>query len=611
MYNALLLTRWDSTRFLEQEVNDSHNAAFYFCFAIMSLLAGGLNNILGPRILTAIGSTGYAICTASRYNINRYYTVPDSAETFFIISGAYLGLCAGMLWAAQGQICLTYPTEPQKGTFFAIFWIIYNLGAVLGETIPMAQSWSIGYPDISETIYLIFIVLMVCGSIVAFLIQPPGTIIREDQTQIQTAPTNVLREFIEVLKLFTNPAMLTILIPCISSNWFYMYQFGPFGYNFSGRSKSLNAIFYWLVQAPSAWVFGKIILDNSTYSRITRVWTGCYLMIGVTVVFFGGGVAFEYSSTSFGWIDAVDNFGQFFGPFILFICYGIYDAFFQVYTNYLIGAISNDSETLSRYAGFYKGTQSGARGISWVLTRFVLADARRHKQYSNAHFWVMVGPCVVSLFFFTMFCKFYVKDTTKDIGQSKQSDIAIPFPLPQSPQPQQTNVTPLPTNNSSVNSDSVTLAKSDGDFLVAVTTTNNSAKKTTGTMFDAMNSVSQLPLQTSGLSKKISEAAEDSRETLQMAWFGDLQLPALPSQWSVRQVKAWASKNEATPIILQLIESEQIDGRTFLMSTVDDFTFPTMGHRIRFRNALESLKVINERGLRSADEPAAPPEYEI
>ncbi|KAJ3077855.1 hypothetical protein HDU99_000931, partial [Rhizoclosmatium hyalinum] len=148
MFNALnsLPTSGPSA----QNVKDKQNAALYFCFSIMGLLAGGLNNILGPRILAMIGGTGYAIYAAAQYNIfkkqggNSAAEIPESANTFSIFSGAYIGLCAGMLWAAQGQICLTYPTESQKGTFFATFWVIFNLGAVLGNTIGTALAWGAG-----------------------------------------------------------------------------------------------------------------------------------------------------------------------------------------------------------------------------------------------------------------------------------------------------------------------------------------------------------------------------------------------------------------------------------------------------------------------------------
>ncbi|ORY47017.1 MFS general substrate transporter [Rhizoclosmatium globosum] len=422
MFNALnsLPTSGPSA----QNVKDRQNAALYLCFAIMGLLAGGLNNILGPRILASVGGTGYAIYAAAQYNIFKKQggdsraEIPDSANAFSIFSGAYIGLCAGLLWAAQGQICLTYPTESQKGTFFATFWVIFNLGAVLGNTVGTILAWSAG-PNgyaMNDAMYLVFIILMASGSVVAMLIQPPGTIIREDQTQVETPPTNVLREFVEILKLFSNPAMLTILIPCMSSGWYYTYEFGPFGDFFTGRSAGLKAIFYWLAQAAGAWVLGKMFLDNTKYPRTTRAWTGCLIMVISTFAFFGGGAAFQYVSSndsSFTKIDAGENFGRFVGPWLLYICYGLYDAFFQTYVNYLIGAISNDSETLSRYAGFYKGTQSAAGGISWALNGFAFTKEKGNALSSTTQFWVMVIPCIVSLFFMALYTKFFVKDTTE------------------------------------------------------------------------------------------------------------------------------------------------------------------------------------------------------
>ncbi|KAJ3067053.1 hypothetical protein HDU98_009733 [Podochytrium sp. JEL0797] len=207
-----------------------------------------------------------------------------------------------------------------------------------------------------------------------------------------------------------------LLIPCMASNWFYTYQFGAFGNSFSGRTNGLKAIFYWASQSAGAWVLGHMFLDNTKYPRITRAWTGCAIMAVCTLVFFGGGAAFEYVSSKEGFkvIDAGEETGRFIGPLILYMCYGLYDAFFQTFVNYLIGAISNDSETLSRYAGFYKGTQSAAGGLSWALNGFVFTKDKGNALTSTAQFWVMVVPCIVSCVFFAMFTKLFVKDHTDE-----------------------------------------------------------------------------------------------------------------------------------------------------------------------------------------------------
>lgn len=33
-----------------------------------------------------------------------------------------VGVCAGMLWTAQGSMVLAYATEQTKGRLFALFW---------------------------------------------------------------------------------------------------------------------------------------------------------------------------------------------------------------------------------------------------------------------------------------------------------------------------------------------------------------------------------------------------------------------------------------------------------------------------------------------------------
>jgi len=49
-----------------------------------------------------------------------------------IFAGALLGVCAGLLWTAQGAIMMSYPTEDLKGRYISWFWMIFNLGAVIG-----------------------------------------------------------------------------------------------------------------------------------------------------------------------------------------------------------------------------------------------------------------------------------------------------------------------------------------------------------------------------------------------------------------------------------------------------------------------------------------------
>ena len=63
------------------------------------------------------------------------------AGPFVIAAGAILGICAGLLWTAQGSLMLAYPTEDQKGKFIGIFWGIFNLGAVVGASVSLGQNF--------------------------------------------------------------------------------------------------------------------------------------------------------------------------------------------------------------------------------------------------------------------------------------------------------------------------------------------------------------------------------------------------------------------------------------------------------------------------------------
>jgi MFS family permease len=86
---------------------------------------------LGVKYTLSFGGIGYCI-----YAIALLVSV-HSTHTggFSIFAGAFLGVCAGLLWTAQGTIMLSYPNEGSKGRYFAWFWAIFNLGGVIGALV--------------------------------------------------------------------------------------------------------------------------------------------------------------------------------------------------------------------------------------------------------------------------------------------------------------------------------------------------------------------------------------------------------------------------------------------------------------------------------------------
>lgn len=106
------------------------NTALYSTFAVVGFFAGSITNWLGLRITLFFGGFGYFLYIAALFSYEKNQNIG-----FVIFSGALLGCCAGCLWSAQGAIMMSYPNERQKGKFISWFWIIFNLGGVIGSLV--------------------------------------------------------------------------------------------------------------------------------------------------------------------------------------------------------------------------------------------------------------------------------------------------------------------------------------------------------------------------------------------------------------------------------------------------------------------------------------------
>lgn len=80
--------------------------------------------------------------------------IHQGAGSFVVAAGAILGLCAALLWTAQGSLMMAYPTEMQKGKFVAIFWSIFNLGGVIGSAVALGLNWGSAGGNVSNSTYV-------------------------------------------------------------------------------------------------------------------------------------------------------------------------------------------------------------------------------------------------------------------------------------------------------------------------------------------------------------------------------------------------------------------------------------------------------------------------
>lgn len=148
-------------------------------------------------------------------------------EAFVISAGAILGICAGLLWTAQGAIMMAYATEDKKGRYIGIFWAIFNLGAVIGGLVPLIQNISSTKTSVGDGTYIGFLALTLVGCVSSVALCKTERVIRSDGSTIPaTRQPTWKSELIGVWKeLSSQPALLLLFPLFFASNWFYTYQF--------------------------------------------------------------------------------------------------------------------------------------------------------------------------------------------------------------------------------------------------------------------------------------------------------------------------------------------------------------------------------------------------
>lgn len=346
---------------------DNANTALYACFAVFGLLGGGAYNLLGPRITLLLGSLTYPLYAASflYYNHRR-------SQAFPITAGALLGAGAGLLWASQGAIMTSYPPPSRRGTYISLFWCIFNLGGVLGGLLPFSFNYRSGADaaSVNDGTYIAFMAIMLVGTALTLLVLPPSRIVRNDGTRAtRVTYSSVSTEAWEILKLFANWRMLLVLPAAWASNFFYTYQFNNVnGVLFTLRTKGLNNVFYWGAQMVGSAGIG-YFLDFGFASRRKRGLAGVAVVAVMGTAIWGGGLANQLRYRDGKWDDLIDfkDGRRYAGPFLLYFSYGLLDAMFQSLIYWIIGALANDSQILSRYVGFYKGVQSAGAAVAWQV----------------------------------------------------------------------------------------------------------------------------------------------------------------------------------------------------------------------------------------------------
>ncbi|KPI42960.1 UNC93-like protein [Cyphellophora attinorum] len=266
---------------------------------------------------------------------------------------------------------MAYPLEKQKGRFIAVFWVIFNLGAVIGALVPLAQNLHSTAPEVNDGTYYAFIALMLFGFLLACCACNPHFVVRKDGSRVILMKQPTWKsEFIGLFETLRSDWYIVFLFPFfLASNWFYTYHFQDVNFAYyNTRTRALNSVLYWSMQMVGALIFGTF-LDMGRLSRRTRAKVGLAALFTLTMAIWGGGYAFQKTYTR-AMTEAEDyqkkdfQDSGYIGPMFLYMFYGFYDAAFQTTAYWIIGSLSNNGRKLANFAGFYKGIQSAGGSIS-------------------------------------------------------------------------------------------------------------------------------------------------------------------------------------------------------------------------------------------------------
>ncbi|THH26745.1 hypothetical protein EUX98_g7448 [Antrodiella citrinella] len=351
---------------VDTKTNANANAVHYATFAFFAFFAGPIHNYLGPILTLQLGTFGYALNVAAYLSTN----INPKTSAFILAAGAIQGVCAGLLWTAQGSLMLAYSTESQKGIFIGIFWSIFNLGSVVGSSISLGQNYNSKANGVTESTYIAFLVLTLIGVAIPVCMANPKKMFRSDGTKVVYAQHPSVRATLWGLwtTLRNDPWIIMLFPMFFVSNWFYTWQFNEYNSAlFDIRGRSLNNLVYWIAQ-----IFGSIaiatLLDQKRLTWRMRAWAGwsvLFVMVFVVHIwayFYQRNYTRATVAATINKIDIHDP--KYVGRVFLYIFCGLLDAMWQTTVYWLMGVMSNDPAKLAHFVGFYKGIQSaGAAGV--------------------------------------------------------------------------------------------------------------------------------------------------------------------------------------------------------------------------------------------------------
>lgn len=140
---------------------------------------------------------------------------------------------------------MSYPAEKDKGRAFSVFWAVFTMGGVVGSAIAFGMSFDLDKKATKTptSVYVVFVILMLCAIGVVWFILPANYVVRGDGTLVELQSSLKMKEELSAFaQQFKDWRMLLLFPMFFTSNYFYAYQGSIVSYMFNGRTRALSSL---------------------------------------------------------------------------------------------------------------------------------------------------------------------------------------------------------------------------------------------------------------------------------------------------------------------------------------------------------------------------------
>ncbi|KAK7968981.1 MFS general substrate transporter [Apiospora saccharicola] len=330
------------------------NSLVFGLMGLFCILSPVFVNRIGVRNTLIAGTLGWSIYSAALYQNNRFGT-----EWFVMLGASICGVSAGLYWAAEGAIVLSYPEHAKRGRYLALWLGFKNSGQLLGGAINLGLNANTATSGkVSWVTLLVFVILQACSLPLAFLLSPPEKTRRSDGSRIVVEARTTAREQLRQLWRTATSKQVGLLLPVFFSCWFYW-----------GYASTYLTLYFSVRARPGLVPVGR---DGHPRLRPLRVRTrlragfvgscSAFTLLWIWVLV----VQHEYEARPPKGLDWTSpGFGKGFGIYILL---QTVSNVVQNYLYFLIGTIGDGTSELSRGTGLLRGVESWGQCASFGIS---------------------------------------------------------------------------------------------------------------------------------------------------------------------------------------------------------------------------------------------------